>query len=90
MGDHSHEKAEQIAADLSSYLNGASREDVDYLIDELLRDHRSLIQHKARLFVRFFEKLADKRYDERNEDSVKFARKLFETIPEEERIFRYI
>lgn len=90
MGDHSQEKAEQIARDLSNYLNGANREDVDYLVEELLRDHRTLIQHKARTFLRFYEKLAQAGYDDRNEDSVKFARKLLLVTTENDRSFRYI
>jgi len=74
------EKRELLAEQMSRFINGASDRDIKELATDMTRDHRSLVQMKMGLFIRFCSVLAEQekegRYDARNEYSVKLASQI--------------
>lgn len=75
-----NEKRELLAEQLSSFVNGAGDQEMAELACDMSNDHRSLVQKKMGLFLKFCKVLSeqekDGRYDARNEYSVKLASQI--------------
>lgn len=82
-----------VAEAISKYVNNMSHKP-QALAEELVNDHRTLIQCKAKVFVKFFELLAEQYnknwWDARNEASCKFAKKIMDNTTEADRAFPFI
>mgnify|MGYP001596101603 CR=1 FL=1 len=73
-----------LATELSAFVNrmGGDREE-GALVRMMLKDHPTLVQSKAGMFLRFFYELADRTYyDARDEASVLTARKIVNALGE--------
>ena len=70
--------AKDMAGAILSYLNNFSKQPTDELVEELLREHRTLQQCFSRLCLRWFERVAEAPhgFDLRNEASVDLAREI--------------
>jgi hypothetical protein len=68
---------EELAQELSSFVNGASTSKVEQLAKAMAQDHPTLQQSKMRLACLFIEQMANKPYtDARNETSQKTAKAM--------------
>jgi len=68
---------EQLAEEISNFINGASISKVEELVTLMANDHPTLQQAKMRLACLFIEKMANKpNVDARNETSQKTARAM--------------
>jgi hypothetical protein len=66
--------AEELATEISRFVNGANVNEVEKLADLMTNDHPTLQQSKMRLFCMFIENMANKSYtDARNDESKKVA-----------------
>ena len=66
--------AEELATEISRFVNGANVNEVEKLVDLMTNDHPTLQQSKMRLFCMFIENMANKSYtDARNDESKKVA-----------------
>ena len=76
--------AKDMAEAITSYLNNFSREPTDQLVEELLRQHRTLQQSFSRFCLRWFQRLAEAPHgcDLRNEASVELAREIMKIDPQ--------
>ena len=65
------------------YLNNFSKQPADELVEELLRQHRTLQQCFSRFCLRWLERLAEAPhgFDLRNEASVELAREIVKIDP---------
>jgi hypothetical protein len=79
-----------VAEVISTYVNNFSFK-ADALAEEMAKDHRTLLQSKMQVVVKFIELMAwaeSKQYfDLRNEATVKCARKMIDATTEAERCF---
>jgi len=67
-------KADELAREISNFVNGAGRDEMDKLAELMAQDHPTLQQSKMRLVCLFIEQMATKSYtDARNEESKKTA-----------------
>ena len=67
-------KADELAKEISDFVNGASSNEVKQLVELMAQDHPTLQQSKMRLACLFVEQMASKQYtDARNEQSKKTA-----------------
>jgi len=67
-------KADELANEISNFVNGASINEVERLVELMAQDHPTLQQAKMRLVCLFVEQMANKQYtDARNEQSKKTA-----------------
>ena len=74
---------EELADALSSFVNGASSDKVEQLVELMANDHPTLQQSKMRLACLFVEKMANKSYvDGRNETSQKTAKSMIKGFKE--------
>jgi hypothetical protein len=75
--------AKEMAETIMGYLNNFSRKPTEELVEELLRQHRTLQQSFSRFCLRWFERLAESPYgfDLRNEASVKLGREITKIDP---------
>lgn len=68
---------EQLAEEISNYVNGASSSEVKRLAELMSQDHPTLQQSKMRLACAFIEQMANKPHvDGRNETSQKTAKAM--------------
>jgi len=66
--------AEELAREISDFVNGADINEVKELVELMAQDHPTLQQSKMRLACLFVEQMASKQYtDARNEQSKKTA-----------------
>ena len=75
--------ANEMAEDITNYLNNFSKTPTDELVEELLRQHRTLQQCFSRLCLRWFERVAEAPhgFDLRNEASVGLAKEIMKIAP---------
>jgi hypothetical protein len=67
-------KADELAKEISDFVNGASSNEVKELVELMAQDHPTLQQSKMRLACLFVEQMANKQYtDARNQQSKKTA-----------------
>jgi len=67
-------KADELAREISDFVNGASSNEVKELVELMAQDHPTLQQSKMRLPCLFVEQMASKQYtDARNQQSKKTA-----------------
>jgi uncharacterized protein YfiM (DUF2279 family) len=81
--EQQHEQANKrkaLAESFSSFINSASASDIQALAQDMLRDHRTLVQYKFSFFLTFVKELANSEYDARNEFSVKTAIKIMNLV----------
>ena len=72
-------KADELANEISNFVNGASINEVERLVELMGQDHPTLQQAKMRLVCLFVEQMANKAYtDARNEQSKKTAIAMIE------------
>jgi hypothetical protein len=72
-------KADELAREISRFVNGASITEVDRLAELMAQDHPTLQQSTMRLACLFVEQMASKQYtDARNEQSKKTALAMIE------------
>ena len=70
-------KVEDLASQISNYVNGFGMSRPERLAEVMVKDHPTLQQGKMRLFVAFVREMAKIEYpDARNEASVDLAKKL--------------
>ena len=75
--------AEELAEALSTFVNGASSNQVEKLAELMAQDHPTLQQSKMRLACLFIEEMANKqRVDARNETSNKTAKAMIKGFKE--------
>jgi len=66
--------AEQLAQEISRFVNGARDNEMEQLAELMSNDHPTLQQSKMKLACMFIEQMANKSYtDARNEQSKKVA-----------------
>lgn len=66
--------AEELAREISDFVNGAGINEVEKMVELMTQDHPTLQQSKMRLACLFIEKMANKEYtDARNAQSKKTA-----------------
>ena len=66
--------AEQLAQEISRFVNGARETEMEQLAELMSNDHPTLQQSKMKLVCMFIEQMANKSYtDLRNEQSKKVA-----------------
>ena len=76
----------ELAEQISRFVNGASSSEVERLVDLMVQDHPTLQQSKMRLACLFIEKMADRPYtDARNEDSKRIAQSMIKGYKEAEK-----
>lgn len=72
-------KADELAKEISRFVNGASSNEVERLAELMSQDHPTLQQSTMRLVCLFVEQMANKSYtDLRNEQSKKTAIAMIE------------
>ena len=72
-------KADELAREISNFVNGASSNEVEQLVELMAHDHPTLQQLKMKLACLFIEQMANKSYtDARNEQSKKTALAMIE------------
>jgi hypothetical protein len=72
-------KADELAREISNFVNGASITEVDRLAELMSQDHPTLQQSTMRLVCLFVEQMANKSYtDLRNEQSKQTAIAMIE------------
>jgi hypothetical protein len=72
-------KADELAREISNFVNGASFDEVSKLAELMSQDHPTLQQSKMRLVCLFIEQMAKKPHtDLRNEQSKKTALAMIE------------
>ena len=75
--------AEELAQEISRFVNGASITQMEQLAELMANDHPTLQQSKMKLACMFIERMADKPYtDARNEDSKKVANAMVKGFKE--------
>lgn len=75
--------AEQLAQEISRFVNSARINDIEELAVLMSNDHPTLQQLKMKLSCLFIEQMADKSYvDARNEDSKKTANAMILGVKE--------
>lgn len=68
------ERVENLAQEISRFVNGASINELETLAKQMTKDHPTLQQSKMKLFCLFIEEMASKEYtDARNDTSKKTA-----------------
>lgn len=66
--------AEELAREISDFVNGAGKNEMDKLAELMAQDHPTLQQLKMKVVCLFVEQMANKSYtDARNEESKKTA-----------------
>lgn len=73
------ERAKEAAENLIEFVNEFGV-DVDTFADEICRAHRTLQQSIMRLFMVTIKKLSMVSVDNRNENTVKLAKQIIETV----------
>lgn len=77
------------AEGVSRIVNAGSRKDVEKLVELMLKDHRTLIQAKMELCLKFIEGLnaqyEEGWYDLRNEQACKIAARICKEVNKYER-----
>ena len=72
-------KADELAREISDFVNGAGINEVKELVELMAQDHQTLQQSKMRLVCLFVEQMARKQYtDARNEQSKQTAIAMIE------------
>jgi hypothetical protein len=72
-------KADELAREISDFVNGAGINEVKELVELMAQDHPTLQQSKMRLVCLFVEQMASKQYtDARNEQSKQTAIAMIE------------
>ncbi len=72
-------KADELAREISNFVNGAHIDEVERLVELMSQDHPTLQQSKMKLACMFIEQMASKQYtDARNEQSKKTALAMIE------------
>jgi hypothetical protein len=72
-------KADELAREISNFVNGANIDEVERLVELMAQDHPTLQQLKMKLVCMFVEQMASKQYtDARNEQSKKTAMAMIE------------
>ena len=72
-------KADELAREISNFVNGANIDEVERLVELMAQDHPTLQQLKMKLVCMFVEQMANKSYtDARNEQSKKTAMAMIE------------
>ena len=72
-------KADELAREISDFVNGAGINEVKELVELMAQDHQTLQQSKMRLVCLFVEQMASKQYtDARNEQSKQTAIAMIE------------
>jgi uncharacterized protein YjgD (DUF1641 family) len=87
--DELKELIKTTAEGISRIVNAGCREDMQELADLMLRDHRTLLQAKMELCLKYIEGLNDQYenqyYDLRNEQACKIAARICKEIAQYER-----
>ena len=69
--------ARELADSIADYLNSFGNKQIDELVKELSKQHRTLQQRFTQLCINWFQELANRRfYDDRNKASVELAKKI--------------
>jgi hypothetical protein len=80
------ERVQQLADDISKFVNSISQSHIAELGVALTHDHRTLIQSKMRFVLAFLKELDNlyvhKFYDARNEAACKLANKMLANLNE--------
>jgi hypothetical protein len=72
-------KADELAKEISNFVNGAGINEVQQLVELMAQDHPTLQQSKMKLACMFVEQMASKEYtDARNEQSKRTALAMIE------------
>ena len=72
-------KVDELAREISNFVNGAGIDEVKELVELMAQDHPTLQQLKMKLACMFVEQMASKEYtDARNEQSKKTAIAMIE------------
>lgn len=75
--------AEELAKEISRFVNGASSSESEKLAKLMAEDHPTLQQNKMRLACLFIEEMANKSYvDGRNQSSQKTAKAMIKGFKE--------
>jgi hypothetical protein len=78
--------AEELAREISNFVNGAHHSDVEELAKLMANDHPTLQQNKMRLVCGFIEQMANKSYvDARNQKSHTVAKAMIKGYKEGEK-----
>lgn len=84
-----NELLKTTADNLSKVVNAGCRQDIDKFAELMIKDHRTLIQQKMGLCLKFIELLhneyAHGYFDGRNEYACKIAKRICDTIDPFER-----
>lgn len=70
--------AQELAQKISTFINGASSDDIESLAQEMVYDHRTLQQRTFSLFLCYCLKMKQNDFDLRNEASRNIAKKLMD------------
>jgi hypothetical protein len=77
-------RVKDLSSKISSFTNGATRDEIRSVGLEMTLDHRTLVQNKSALIMEFIRQLANnyetKNYDLRNEASCKWAHDIVTTV----------
>lgn len=72
-------KADELAREISNFVNGSNIDEVERLVELMSQDHPTLQQLQMKLVCMFVEQMANKSYtDARNEQSKKTAIAMIE------------
>ena len=84
-----NELLKTAADNLSRVVNAGCRQDIDKFAEMMVQDHRTLVQAKMGLCLKFMELLVQQYdqgyYDGRNEYACKIAKRICDAVPEFER-----
>jgi len=84
-----NEKARNVAAEISSLVNGSNRSAMDLALLSM-QDHPTLLQGKMRFCIAFIELMSQRKGDLRTEASENLARKIIESTDDVDRILPLI
>lgn len=77
--DQDEKVGREFANAFSKFVNNFNREDKQFAVEAMLRDHPTLQQSMMRFFMQFVAGMAGQaRVDGRNEASVKLAKRIVE------------
>ena len=86
--------AEEVAEQISRFVNSISQSQVKELGIAMCKDHRTLIQSKMRFVMAFLGELSDlyahKFYDARNEQACKVADKMLSALDDMDKCLPFI
>lgn len=79
-----NEKRQQLVEAFSSFVNGASQDEIKEFATDISHDHRTLVQAKFGLFLQFAKVLASNydsgNYDLRNEYACKVSKDIMNQV----------